>query len=62
MRRIWADGKLLRGAAGDLKIQAVMRVYLSHGDQGIDLLLAAAEGVALTPAHRGTAYVVFEDL
>ncbi len=59
--RIWADGKLLRGAAGDLKIGGTMRVHTGHGDQPADPLLAAAEGGAC-PAYRGLAYVVFEDL
>ena len=62
VRRIWADGKLLRGASGDLKVQAKMRLYNGYGDQPADPLIAAAEGVAVTPAHRGTAYIIFEDL
>lgn len=60
--RIWADGKLLRGAAGDLKTGGVMRFHAGRGDQPVDPLLAAAEGAALCPAYRGLAYVVFEDL
>jgi hypothetical protein len=59
--RIWADGKLLRGAAGDLKVGGSLRIYSGNGDQQPDPLLAAAEGAAC-PAHRGLAYVVFEDL
>lgn len=59
--RIWADGKLLRGAAGDMKVGGMLRVHLGHGDQSPDPLLAAAEGVQC-PAYRGLAYVVFEDL
>lgn len=61
VRRIWADGNLLRGAEGDLKVGGDMRFYSGHGDHGADPLIAAAEG-ALAPAFRGTAYVVFEDL
>src|SRR5690348_11790410 len=38
--RIWADGNLLRGAAGDLKVAATLRVHLGHGDQAPDPLLA----------------------
>ena len=57
--RIWADGKLLRGAAGDFKTATDFRVHMGGGDQPIDPLIAAAEG-AQTPAHRGSAYVVFE--
>lgn len=59
--RIWADGNLLRGAAGDLKTGGTLRVYLGHRDQQADPLLAAALG-AQCPAHRGLAYAVLEDL
>ncbi len=59
--RIWADGNLLRGAAGDLKAGGQMRLYRGAGDQDADPLMAAALG-AQCPAHRGLAYVVFEDL
>lgn len=59
--RIWADGNLLRGAAGDLKVGGTMRVHLGHGDQAADPLLAQAEGAA-NPAYRNLAYAVFEDL
>lgn len=60
--RIWADGSLLRGARGDLKVAGAMRIYRGFGDQEPDPLLAQAEGIALNPAYRNTAYVVFEDL
>nr|WP_137676884.1 phage tail protein [Parerythrobacter lutipelagi] len=59
--RIWADGNLLRGAAGDLKVGGAMRLYHGHGDQPVDPLIAAAEGPSC-PAFRNRAYVVFEDL
>ncbi len=59
--RIWADGNLLRGAAGDLKVGGTLRIYKGHGDQRPDPLIAAAEGSAC-PAFRNCAYVVFEDL
>lgn len=63
VRRIWADGNLLRGAAGDFKTEvSAFRVHGGGEDQPVDPLIAAAEGVGLTPAHRGIAYVVFEDL
>lgn len=61
VRRIWADGNLLRGAAGDLKTGGTLRVHSGHADQEPDPLLAAALG-AQCPAHRGLAYAVFEDL
>lgn len=60
--RIWADGKLLRGAEGDLKVGGSLRIYSGSGDQAFDPLIASAEGIGNCPAFRGTAYVVFEDL
>ncbi|WP_298669816.1 phage tail protein [uncultured Sphingomonas sp.] len=60
--RIWADGKLLRGAAGDWKSAATFRLHNGGEDQPADPLIASAEGAGLTPAHRGMAYAVFEDL
>lgn len=60
--RIWADGNLLRGANGDLKVGGTLRIHLGHGDQEADSLMAQAEGVTRCPAYRGIAYVVFEDL
>ncbi len=60
--RIWADGNLLRGADGVLKTSGTMRIYVGHGDQDPDPLIALAEGADRCPAWRGLAYVVFEDL
>lgn len=60
--RIWADGNLLRGAAGDWKSDTGFRLYLGGEDQAPDPLIAAAEGMGATPAHRGTAYAVFETM
>ncbi|MCW1429146.1 phage tail protein [Novosphingobium sp. JCM 18896] len=60
--RIWADGNLLRGEGGDLKVGGAMRLHHGWGDQAPDPLIAAAEGLARCPAWRGSAYVVFEDL
>ncbi|WP_423141042.1 phage tail baseplate protein [Parablastomonas sp. CN1-191] len=60
--RIWADGKLLRGAAGDLKVAGTLRVHQGHGDQAADPLIAAAVGAGRCPAYRGMAYAVFEDI
>jgi hypothetical protein len=62
VRRIWADGKLLRGAAGDFKTRTGFRLHLGGEDQAADPLIASAEGIAGTPAMRGCAYAVFEDL
>lgn len=60
--RIWADGNLLRGAAGDFKTRTGFRVHLGGEDQAADPLIVSAEGAAMAPAHRGIAYAVFEDL
>lgn len=60
--RIWADGKLLRGAAGDLKVSTKLRFYPGDEDQEIDPFIASAEGIANTPAYKGVALAVFEDL
>jgi hypothetical protein len=62
VRRIWADGKMLRGSAGDWKAQTGFRLHLGGEDQEPDPLMVAAEGVGLVPAHRGCAYAVFEGL
>lgn len=61
VRRIWADGKLLRGAAGDWKSETGYRLHLGGEAQAIDPLIASAQGIGQTPAHRGLAYAVFED-
>jgi len=58
--RIWAEGKLLRGAAGDFKTATGFRLHLGGEDQAVDPLIASAEGAS--PAYRGSAYAVFEML
>ncbi|MEH3102172.1 GTA baseplate fiber-binding domain-containing protein [Sphingomonas adhaesiva] len=58
--RIWADGKLLRGAAGDWKSATGYRLHRGGEDQPPDPLIASLEAAA--PAHRGIAYAVFENL
>jgi len=58
--RIWAEGKLLRGAAGDFKTATGFRLHLGGEDQAVDPLIASAEGAS--PAYRGCAYAVFEML
>ncbi len=59
--RIWADGELLRGAAGDLKTEGILRFYDGHEDDPVDPIIAADKGSS-APAFRDCAYVVFEDL
>ncbi len=60
--RIWADGKLLRGAAGDFKTQVQFRLHSGGEGQALDPLIASVEGIANCPAYRGLAYAVFENL
>ena len=60
--RIWADGKLLRGAAGDFKSAARFRLHPGDEDQAADPLIVAAEGATAAPAYRGLAYALFEDM
>lgn len=62
VRRIWADGKLIRNAGGDFLVATQFRLHLGGEDQDVDPLIAAAEGAENTPTYRGLAYAVFEDL
>ncbi|WP_445191768.1 phage tail protein [Sphingomonas sp. Tas61C01] len=59
--RIWAEGKLLRGVAGDWKSVTGFRLHRGGEDQPVDPLIGSALG-AWAPAHRGCAYAVFEGL
>lgn len=52
--RVWADGKPL--SLADL----TWRLHKGEGDQNADPLIEAVEGA--TPAYRGVAYVVFEEM
>ena len=60
--RIWADGNLIRGSAGDWKQQTGFRLHLGGEDQQPDPFIASAEGADGTPAYRGCAYAVFENM
>lgn len=54
--RIWADGVELP------RDEVVLRVYTGGPDQLPDPKIETVEGAGQTPAYRGTAYVVLEDL
>jgi len=61
--RIWADGNLLRGSAGDFKTAVgAFRLHDGGENQAVDPLIAADKGAAQSSAHRGIAYAVFEDM
>jgi len=66
VRRIWADGNLIyskSGTAEELAIssEAGITFHLGSETQLADSTIEAREGVGNSPAHRGLAYVVFED-
>ncbi len=54
--RVWADGKAMDMTG------VTWRWYPGDEVQAADPFIAAKMGAANTPAYRGTAYVVFEDL
>ncbi|MBK5910559.1 hypothetical protein CCR85_03515 [Rhodothalassium salexigens] len=60
--RIWADGRLIREAGGALDVPGRWRLHRGTEDQAPDALIQAHEGLDATPAFRGLAYAVFEDL
>lgn len=62
IRRIWADGKLLRDEAGAVAASCALRIYLGDEDQLPDPLIEAHELSSNVPAFRGVCYVVFENL
>ena len=54
--RVWADGDLM-----DLR-NVTYRVYTGSEEQLPDTFIAAKSGAENTPAYRGTAYIMFEDI
>jgi hypothetical protein len=60
--RIWADGKLIRGTDGQFTVPMTFRLYDGSEEQAIDPLIASIEGLESTPAYRGVALAVFEQL
>lgn len=62
IRRIWADGNLLRGTSGSFRERCTFRWYEGSEDQAVDPLIGSALGTASTSAFRGLSYVVFEEL
>ena len=62
IRRIWADGKLIRDVDGVFKVPTTFRFYDGSESQMIDPLIGSIEGIASTPAYRGLSLAVFENL
>jgi len=60
--RIWADGKVIRTAEGEFTVGTDFRLYDGREDQPVDPLIGSIEGVDSTPAYRGVALAVFENL
>jgi len=54
--RVWADGKLLDTEPLDVAF------YPGSDTQPRDPTMSGIEGAAVTPAYRGTCYIVFKDL
>jgi hypothetical protein len=64
IRRIWANGKLIYNADTGLTDSDVgdLRIYLGAEDQNPDPFWQGVYGSDNVPAHRGLAYVTFENL
>jgi len=71
VRKIWADSKLIYDVsasadAGTLQVSQELakatRVYTGSESQTADPSIQSFEGAANTPAYRGLAYLMFEDL
>jgi hypothetical protein len=66
VQRIWADGRLIYDtSAGNTGITGVVpriRIYKGTETQLPDPLIQSIMGVDNTPAYRGRAYVVFDNL
>jgi hypothetical protein len=62
IRRIWADGNLLRGASGTFQERCTFRWHDGSEDQTVDPLIASMVGIGSASAFRGLSYVVFEEL
>lgn len=62
IRRIWADGNLLRGTSGTFQERCTFRWYAGGEDQPVDPLIASAVEIDAASAFRGLAYAVFEEL
>lgn len=71
IRKIWADSKLFFDTSASVNAETLLvsseraesiRVYPGSETQSADPTIQSFEGAANTPAYRGLAYIVFEDL
>ena len=62
IRRIWADGNLLRGTSGTFQERCIFRWHDGGEDQAVDPLIASAVGPGSASGFLGLAYAVFEEL
>jgi hypothetical protein len=71
IRKVWSNGKLIYDASEDADVGSVVassmhansfKVYLGDETQLPDPTIEATVTAGLTPAYRGTAYVVFDHL
>lgn len=67
IRKVWANNKLIYDIDAaepiiPVALYGAMRVYPGDFTQAPDPTIEAYVGVGETPAYRGTAYVVFEDM
>jgi hypothetical protein len=62
IKRIWADGRLLRDQSGRFAETVEFRSYSGDADQEVDPLIASDLGSARASAFRGIAYAMFEAL
>jgi hypothetical protein len=70
VRKIWANSTLVYDLGSDSpaaiiaseKLGGSIRVHLGAEDQAVDPFIEGVEGTANTPAYRGTAYVMLENL
>lgn len=66
VRRIWANYKLIYDATGQSEVQIKkkfkIRTYLGTEDQTPNASIEKIQGEGNTPAYRGLAYIVFEDM
>lgn len=64
--RIWADEKLIYDKTGSNQVVSIEGLnfvtYLGTEDQSVDATIESNIGVGKTPAHRGLAYTVFNEL